>query len=61
MVWRILPTATGTKIELIHEWEGPSWPLIGRPAAEWVIGPVFVHGIATRTLAGVRRYAELGE
>ena len=60
VVWRVLPTATGTKIELIHEWEGPAWPLIGRPAAEWVIGPVFVHGIASRTLAGVKRYAELG-
>jgi hypothetical protein len=26
-------------------------------AAEWVIGPVFIHGIASRTLAGVARAA----
>ena len=38
----------------MHEWSGPPWPLIRRPAADWVIGPVFVHGIASRTLAGLK-------
>jgi hypothetical protein len=42
----------------VHEWDGPRWPLIRRPAAEWVIGPVFVHGIASRTLAGIGRAVE---
>jgi len=32
--------------------------VIGRPAAELVIGPVFVHGIASRTLAGIARHVE---
>jgi hypothetical protein len=30
------------------------------PAALAVIGPVFVHGIASRTLAGLQRVAEAG-
>ena len=32
----------------------------GERAATLVIGPVFVHGIATRTLAGLRAHAERG-
>ena len=45
-------------VEIVHEWAGPGWPLVGRLAAATVIGPVFVHGIASRTLAGIRRRAE---
>ena len=45
---------------IVHEWTGPRWPLIGSAAAEWVIGPVFIHGIASRTLAGIRRAVESG-
>ncbi|HSR14157.1 MAG TPA: SRPBCC family protein [Gemmatimonadales bacterium] len=58
VLWRVEPREAGAYVTLIHEWEGPDWPLIRRPAAEWVIGPVFVHGIASRTLAGVARAAE---
>lgn len=60
VLWRITTGPQGSHILLIHEWDGPRWPLIRKPAAEWVIGPVFVHGIATRTLEGVRRAAEAG-
>lgn len=56
--WRIEATPAGARVTLIHEWEGPPWGPLRRPAAEWVIGPVFVHGIATRTLAGLGRHAE---
>jgi hypothetical protein len=35
--------------------------LLSRAAAALVIGPVFVHGIATRTLAGLKRFAEGGQ
>jgi len=48
----------GVAVEIVHEWAGPPWPLVGRLAADVVIGPVFVHGIASRTLAGIRRRAE---
>jgi hypothetical protein len=58
VLWRVEPRGAGSHVTLIHDWHGPAWPLIRRPAAEWVIGPIFVHGIATRTLAGVARAAE---
>src|SRR6266513_962333 len=37
---------------------GPAWPLLGPLAARLVIGPVFIHGIASRTLAGLKRVLE---
>jgi hypothetical protein len=45
-------------VRIVHLWLGPSWPLIGGLAARAVIGPVFVHGIASRTLAGLAAVAE---
>ena len=56
--WKLEPRGGGVDVTIVHAWDGPGWPLIGRPAAEWVIGPVFVHGIASRTLAGIARHAE---
>jgi hypothetical protein len=56
--WRLQPCYEGTDVTIVHEWDGPRWPVIRRPAAEWVIGPVFVHGIASRTLAGIRQAVE---
>ena len=58
VVWRFVPGDGGTQVSIVHEWSGPAWPLISRPAAELVIGPVFVHGIASRTLAGIKRHVE---
>lgn len=55
VVWRLSSRGTTTHIDLIHDWNGPAWPLIRWPAAKWVILPVFVHGIASRTLAGIAR------
>ena len=56
--WRFESRDGGTQVELVHAWDGPRWPLIGVFAATTVIGPVFVHGIATRTVAGLARLAE---
>jgi ribosome-associated toxin RatA of RatAB toxin-antitoxin module len=56
--WRFESREGGTQVELVHEWDGPRWPLIGVLAATMVIAPVFVHGIAARTLAGLARIAE---
>jgi uncharacterized membrane protein len=56
--WRVDPVEGGTDVSIVHEWEGPGWPLVGGLAAELVIGPVFVHGIASRTLAGIARHVE---
>jgi len=56
--WSFTPTEGNTHVKLVHVWDGPRWPLIGVIAATAVIGPVFVHGIASRTLAGLARVAE---
>ncbi len=58
--WSFERVAAGTKVAIVHAWDGPRWPLIGVTAARTVIGPVFVHGIASRTLAGLAKVAERG-
>ena len=59
--WQLRPSVAGVDVSIVHVWDGPAWPLIRRPAADWVIGPVFVHGIASRTLAGIGRWLEGGQ
>lgn len=56
--WQFASVAAGTHVRIVHLWNGPRWPLIGELAARAVIGPVFVHGIAWRTLEGLARVAE---
>ncbi len=56
--WSLEEKADGVEVKVVHRWRGPSWPLIGGMAADLVIGPVFIHGIASRTLAGVKQRAE---
>lgn len=57
--WEVRAADDGrTLLRIVHEWAGPEWPLIGRFAADAVIGPHFVHAIASRTLAGIAREAE---
>ena len=61
VVWRLVEDGGGrgvVDIEIVHTWTGPRWPLISSLAANLVIGPVFIHGIASRTLAGIKRAAE---
>jgi ribosome-associated toxin RatA of RatAB toxin-antitoxin module len=59
--WSFAPVTEGTHVTVLHLWNGPSWPFIGGMAARTVIGPVFVHGIASRTLEGLARAAEQGQ
>lgn len=58
VVWEFSPAPDGVQVTITHAWKGPSWPVIGTIAANAVIGPVFVHGIASRTLAGIGAQAE---
>lgn len=58
VLWQLERRGQQTFVRIIHEWTGPPWPLISWVAANWVIGPVFVHGIASRTLAGIARSVE---
>lgn len=56
--WSFAPEGGATRVRILHVWNGPRWPVIGLFAATTVIGPVFVHGIASRTLEGLARVAE---
>jgi ribosome-associated toxin RatA of RatAB toxin-antitoxin module len=56
--WSFAPDPAGTRVKILHVWNGPRWPIIGTFAATTVIGPIFIHGIASRTLAGLAHAAE---
>jgi ribosome-associated toxin RatA of RatAB toxin-antitoxin module len=56
--WTFQEVAGGTHVRIVHVWNGPPIPVVGELVAATVIGPVFVHGIASRTLAGLAASAE---
>ena len=57
--WSFAPAGgRGVAVTITHRWDGPPWPVLRRPAAELVIGPLFIHAIAQRTLSGIARVAE---
>jgi ribosome-associated toxin RatA of RatAB toxin-antitoxin module len=56
--WTFTPVPGGTHVRILHVWDGPRVPVVGMWAAMYLIGPVFVHGIASRTLAGLADVAE---
>ncbi|MFL5561353.1 MAG: SRPBCC family protein [Gemmatimonadaceae bacterium] len=58
VVWEFEPRGSGTDVRIVHVWNGPPLPVVGGLAARAVIGPVFIHGIASRTLTGLARAAE---
>lgn len=57
--WTFEPRGkTETFVRIVHVWNGPAVPLISSIAARAIIGPIFVHGIASRTLAVLAQAAE---
>ena len=56
--WSFEEHHDGVLVRIVHSWNGPRWPMIGVTAARHVIGPVFIHGIASRTLAGLAAVTE---
>jgi len=56
--WGFTPVPGGTHVRILHVWDGPRIPIVGTWAAMHVIGPLFVHAIASRTLAGLSAAAE---
>ena len=56
--WAFAPGDGGVAVTITHAWRGPAWPAVGGLAASVVIGPLFIHGIARLTLAGIARVAE---
>ncbi len=56
--WQFTRRNDFAQVRIAHVWDGPPWPLVGILAARHVIGPVFIHRIASRTLAGLAAVAE---
>lgn len=56
--WTFQRAPAGTLVRIVHVWDGPPVPVVGPLVATRVIGPVFIHGIASRTLAGLAAAAE---
>jgi ribosome-associated toxin RatA of RatAB toxin-antitoxin module len=59
VAWRFEPSEEGWEVSIEHELD-LGWPLIGRFAAQRVIGPQFIEAIARRTLLRVKVLAEAG-
>lgn len=56
--WSFHAQGSATLARIVHVWNGLPVPVIGALAARTIIAPVFVHGIASRTLAGLATVAE---
>jgi ribosome-associated toxin RatA of RatAB toxin-antitoxin module len=58
--WSIVSSGpSGVEVTISHLFR-PRWPLVGGWLAERVIGPVFVHNIAGKTLRRIKAIAEGG-
>lgn len=60
VAWRFEPRDGAWEVSIHHELQ-LAWPVIGRFAAERVIGPHFIDAIAGRTLQQVKALAERAE
>jgi len=56
--WSMRQSGKAVDVAIVHRWSGPPWPLVGSVFASAIVGPVFIRGIASRTLAGIKRVAE---
>lgn len=60
VTWSITPTANGTDVRIAHDFD-PPWPAPAGPLiARYIVGQMFVHNIAEKTLRHIKRVAEDG-
>lgn len=57
VAWDIRDGGAGSTLRITHDFT-LRWPLIGTPASQWIVGPIFIDWIARRTLSAVKRAAE---
>ncbi len=57
--WQLRSEPTGVRVILTHDLV-MRWPLIGRLVADFIVGPLFIDWIATRTINRVKLVAEAG-
>lgn len=55
--WLFTPQEDGVRVVIRHDLD-LKWPLIGGIAANYVIGPVFIESVASRTLARIKELSE---
>jgi uncharacterized membrane protein len=56
--WMLRSADGHVEVTVLHDWLGPRWPVVGPLFADAIVGPIFIHAIASRTVAGVKRVAE---
>jgi len=57
VVWHFTETPEGIRVEITHDLD-LHWPLIGGFVGKYIVGLFFIHHIASRTLAGLKRKVE---
>jgi len=57
VVWNFTETPEGVQVEITHDLD-LRWPLIGGFVGKYLVGLFFIHHIASRTLAGLKRKVE---
>jgi hypothetical protein len=57
VVWHFTETSEGIRVEITHDLD-LHWPLIGGFVGRYIVGLFFIHHIASRTLAGLKRKVE---
>ena len=57
VLWHFTQTPEGVRVEITHDLE-LRWPVIGGFVSKYIVGSFFIHHIATRTLAGLKRKVE---
>ncbi|HUB66151.1 MAG TPA: SRPBCC family protein [Candidatus Methylacidiphilales bacterium] len=57
VVWHFTETPEGVRVEITHDLD-LRWPLIGGLVGKYIVGLFFIHHIANRTLAGLKRKVE---
>ncbi len=56
--WRLTPEPDGSvAVTIVHDFD-LRWPVVGRPVARWIIGPLFVEPTAGATLGRIKALVE---
>jgi hypothetical protein len=57
VAWTFAPIDRGQRVRIDHDFN-PAWPILGKPVADYVIGPHFVAAIASQTLETIKGIVE---
>lgn len=57
VVWHFTETPEGVRVEITHDLD-LRWPVIGGFVSKYIVGRFFIHHVASKTLAGLKRKME---